>query len=159
MIQNEIFLRTLKDIVDYKWFVPLLVVITFLSYFSCSKSSEIDPIIGVDNTVTVIKEEKGFYWAIPGAGIDRVEGDKIIIKKDVIVSYGKGEGNIKRISETLRNNRNTQRGSFQATGSAITETINGKEVVTKLYDCFTGKTTEPITLTITDVIDVIYKKD
>jgi hypothetical protein len=155
MIQNEIFLSILKDRVNSKWSIPLLVIITFLISFSCSKTSEIDPIIGADNTVTVIKEEKGFYWAIPGAGIEKVKGDKIFIKKDVIVSYGKGEGNIERISETLRNNRLTQRGTFQATSSTITETKDGKELITKLYDCFTGKTTEPITLTIVEIIEVI----
>lgn len=155
MIQNKIFLSILRDRVNPKWFGPFLLAVTVLTSFSCSKTSEIDPIIGVENTVTVIKEEKGFYWAIPGSGIEKLEGDKIFIKKDAIVSYGKGEGNIEQISQTLRNFLHTQSGEFQATSSTITETKDGKEVITRLYDCFTGITTEPLTLTIVEIIDVI----
>ncbi len=117
----------------------LIAVIVILS--GCSKTSEIEPIVGVEKTVTVFKDSEDFYWAIPGNGIEKVEGEQIFIKTDVIFSRGKGEGNVKRISEILRENRRTQRGSYQAIESTFTETINGKEVVTKLHDCLTAITT------------------
>lgn len=134
--------------------IPLVCLI-----YSCSKTSDIEPIVGVEGTVTVIKDSENFYWAIPGNGIEKVDGDKIYIKADVIFSHGKGEGNVEKIAQTLKNNRYTQRGSFQATSSTITETDkDGKEIITKLYDCFTGITTKPIVLTITEVVEVVNKK-
>ena len=135
--------------------IKFFATVLLIACIACSKTSEIKSIVGVENSVTVIKEKEGFYWAIPGKGIEKVDGDQIYINEDVIVSYGKGEGNIKRISETLRNNRQTQQGEYQATGSTITETINGKEVVTKLYECFTGRTSKPIVLTVVETVDVI----
>jgi len=137
----------------YHYFALIIVVVVLVG--CSSKTSEIEPIVGVENTVVVFIDTDDFYWAIPGNGIEKVEGNQIFIKTDVIFSRGKGEGNVKRISQTLRNFRHSQRGSFQATGSTTTEMIDGKEVVTKLHDCLTAISTKPITLNVVEVIEVI----
>ncbi len=139
------------------WLLLLIPLVSLI--YSCNKTSEIEPIVGVEGTVTVFKDSENFYWAVPGNGIEKVDGDKIYIKANVIFSHGKGEGNLEQIAQTLKNNRHTQRGSFQATSSTITETDkDGKEIITKLYDCFTGITTKPIELTVIEVVEVINKK-
>lgn len=147
-------LKTLTN--NLKKWLMFLIFITAVTILlnSCSKYGEIEGIIDKPNTIAIIKITDGHYWIIPGKGIEKIDGDTLFVKGDVLVTYGKGEGNTDKIVESLVNSRETQSGSYQATESTITEHINGKQVITKLTDCFTGVTTNDIKLEIKEVVGV-----
>lgn len=126
----------------------------FLLVIACSKTGEMKSIAGKPNTLAIFKEQEGFYWVVPGIGIEKIENDHVWLKEDVLVTYGKGEGNIEQIVRTLVEHRQTQGGGYQATGSTITETSGKDTIVTKLYDCFTGITTKKLDLTVVEVIEI-----
>lgn len=125
-----------------------------LLVIACSKTGEMKSIIGKPNTLAIFKAQEGFYWVVPGIGIEEIDNDKVRLKEDILVTYGKGEGKIDQIVKTLVELRQTQGGGYQATSSTVTETSGKDTIVTKLYDCFTGITTKKVDLTVVEVIEI-----
>jgi hypothetical protein len=130
--------------------ICLLLII--FSLFACNQQPKLKGIIGKPNYLAIIKEKDGPYWVIPGEGIIKYKDNQITVKENILIAAGNGEGDIAEIVNMLVNNRETQRGDYQARESSLTETVDGKEITTKVTDCSTGITIKKFTFEIEKVI-------
>lgn len=128
----------------------LSLLIFFL--WGCNQQPKLKTIIGKPDYLAIIKEKNGTYWVIPGEGITKYKDNQITFKKNILISVGNGEGDITEIVNMLVDNRETQRGSYQARETSSTKTINGKQITTKITDCSTGMSSKNFTLEIEKVI-------
>ena len=141
---------------------------------SCRTESKLASFCGNGAKIMVLKDKLSNYWVLSGGGAEKLGGKKIRVLANTKVTRGKGEGDPELIAKALIDMYRTQSGSWQMTGTEIT---NGPSQTTategenaprssqteeshhaKVYDCTTGSLKETTVIEVAEILAVQDKK-